>query len=124
MNSTCSICYENILKNIVSLECKHHYHLECIYSLIEQKKSYSNKCPLCRLEFLNKIHLIDDHIDMIDMIEFEEIENKYIRRIFILLLTHFICLLLLFSLDIHLHICSTMLYGFLTGYYFVLTVWK
>jgi hypothetical protein len=123
MNSSCSICYDNISNNIVSLKCNHHYHLICIYNLIKQKKSYSNKCPLCRLEFLNPIYVIKDN--HIDIIEYEEIRRKHTNLIFILLLTHFIYLYInIFYFDIFLQIFSTMLYGFLTGYYFVLVVWK
>jgi len=121
MNSTCSICYNSILNNIVSLKCNHHYHLECLYNLIKQKKKYSNKCPLCRLEFLNPIEDINN--DMIDIIEYEEYRHSI--QIFLLLLSHFVySFIILFFFHINLHFFNTILFGFLTGYYFILIVWK
>ncbi len=42
--NNCSICLENITKNLKKLECNHQFHLNCIDQWVKK----SNTCPLCR----------------------------------------------------------------------------
>ena len=51
-NEVCPICIQEFKKGekIISLECNHQYHKDCIESWISQKIKLHNKseCPLCR----------------------------------------------------------------------------
>ena len=47
-NVICSICIEPLKENVISLNCKHKYHEDCIKSWLNE----DNSCPLCR----NKIY--------------------------------------------------------------------
>lgn len=53
-DNNCAICMTEIEKDKdnCSLECKHKFHLSCIFQLYNQDKEFSNKCPLCRKEYV------------------------------------------------------------------------
>lgn len=59
----CSICYEALLENTVSVPCKHMFHKDCIEKWCKQQR----RCPLCRRE-LNSCQLCGDK----RVIEFQE----------------------------------------------------
>ena len=49
MHENCSICLEEIKdNNSCILRCKHQFHLECIFRMVEQKNGNHKQCPLCR----------------------------------------------------------------------------
>ncbi len=56
--NTCSICLEDLSSNIIELNCKHQYHIECI------KQVKNNKCPLCRGHIINKDYCTNSHRSM------------------------------------------------------------
>ena len=45
-NKDCCICLEdfNTKNKIVKLECKHIFHIECLFETIK----FKNSCPMCR----------------------------------------------------------------------------
>ena len=65
----CSICLDdfNSEKEVIFLDCKHIYHMECIIEWINKDAS----CPLCRKNiqvelskiFINKINILDNSDD-------------------------------------------------------------
>jgi len=53
--NTCSICLEDLSSNIIVLDCKHQYHIECI------KQVKNNNCPLCRAPIIVKEYCTNNH---------------------------------------------------------------
>ena len=52
----CSICLEKIKdKDCCILKCGHEFHLPCMFALYKQASNFSNKCPMCRDEFTEKL---------------------------------------------------------------------
>ena len=61
-DTTCSICIETVTRKGITLNCKHHYHIECLQTWIKQQITCINKptCPICRSEIIeipNKQHM-------------------------------------------------------------------
>ena len=58
--SDCCICLEILDKDneIVSLDCKHMFHYNCLVNV------KNNKCPLCRKEISDKPICAGNHIQM------------------------------------------------------------
>lgn len=55
-NQDCPICLEQIKdKNCCTLKCGHQFHLPCVFALYNQSSAFSNKCPMCRDEFTEKL---------------------------------------------------------------------
>ena len=53
----CPICFDNVCdNNYCVLKCGHEYHLECIFELYNQDEDFSNKCPLCRNKYMEKLN--------------------------------------------------------------------
>lgn len=44
----CSICYEDLIIEVVELECKHIYHKVCIDKWLQDHTT----CPLCRNDLI------------------------------------------------------------------------
>lgn len=59
----CAICIGKI-KNVNSciLKCGHKFHLDCILELHNHRKEFSNKCPLCRKEYIQQKDVVDENI--------------------------------------------------------------
>jgi len=56
MTEECCICFELLEStHTVSLKCQHHFHLECI------KQITNNKCPLCRATIIDKPLCLKTH---------------------------------------------------------------
>ena len=59
MNIECFICYDDIeLKDLVSLECGHLFHTNCIITLIRMR---NRKCPLCRKRITWNVNQLIKH---------------------------------------------------------------
>lgn len=43
----CSICLEPLEEHVLTLECTHKFHSQCMLKYIETKKNNA-ECPLCR----------------------------------------------------------------------------
>lgn len=43
-NSKCTICLDDLGKEVCSLDCKHYYHKDCIESWLKT----SGNCPICK----------------------------------------------------------------------------
>ena len=41
---SCSICMEDLTKDMVATKCGHVFHDRCIFNNLE----YRNECPLCK----------------------------------------------------------------------------
>ena len=53
---SCPICLEQIKENnCCTLKCNHNFHFECIMELYRSNNNFSNKCPMCRDEFTERI---------------------------------------------------------------------
>ena len=51
----CTVCINDMGdKNKCVLKCGHKFHFDCIMKLMNTDTPYSNKCPLCRIEFNKK----------------------------------------------------------------------
>ena len=50
IDTTCSICLDNISNDGVTLYCKHRYHTKCLQRWVKQQITYVNNptCPSCR----------------------------------------------------------------------------
>jgi hypothetical protein len=58
----CIICYDDILEcDIVSLECGHIFHTNCIINLVRKR---NRKCPLCRKRITWNINQLLKHIKL------------------------------------------------------------
>lgn len=51
IDTTCSICLENVNHNGVTLNCKHRFHKECLQQWVKQQLLHVNNpsCPTCRM---------------------------------------------------------------------------
>lgn len=55
-NNKCIICLDENNKKIVTLECNHDYHEECVQNWIN---NYNNStCPICRKEIKSLLKLL------------------------------------------------------------------
>ena len=55
-DNNCCICYSKLENNNITIfHCNHKFHLSCIIKLYNQKRSYSNKCPMCRTSFYKEV---------------------------------------------------------------------
>lgn len=44
----CSVCYEKMGRNKITLPCNHSFHEKCLSKWVEEG---NNTCPMCRFEF-------------------------------------------------------------------------
>ena len=54
---SCPICLDTISQtkpNYLRLKCNHEFHFNCIMDLLNTKKEYNNKCPICREQFIKQ----------------------------------------------------------------------
>lgn len=49
-NISCNICFDTELNDMICIECKHHYHKQCLIKWIKQEINTSKLCPICRTE--------------------------------------------------------------------------
>ncbi|NXS60154.1 DZIP3 ligase, partial [Brachypteracias leptosomus] len=45
----CTICHDELSRDLCELECGHHFHRECIRTWLKQ---HSSTCPICRVHAL------------------------------------------------------------------------
>ncbi|NXJ61986.1 DZIP3 ligase, partial [Rostratula benghalensis] len=45
----CSICHDELSRDVCELECGHRFHRECIRTWLKQ---HSSTCPICRVHAL------------------------------------------------------------------------
>ncbi|XP_069727681.1 E3 ubiquitin-protein ligase TTC3 isoform X3 [Phaenicophaeus curvirostris] len=48
-NDPCTICHDELSRDLCELECGHHFHRECIRTWLKQ---HSSTCPICRVHAL------------------------------------------------------------------------
>lgn len=84
MTYTCGICLE---KCDFSLDCKHNFHLNCLYCWTNTKGNNNSKCPYCmkyfdknalKLEYLKSLSCDDENIIKLIDIPGVKINNSYI----------------------------------------------
>ncbi|NWS66468.1 DZIP3 ligase, partial [Crotophaga sulcirostris] len=44
-NDPCTICHDELSRDLYELKCGHHFHKECIRTWLKQ---HSSTCPICR----------------------------------------------------------------------------
>ena len=75
----CSICLEELNKNIIILDCNHRFHQNCINKYITYK-NINNFCPNCRSEInANKIEDLKENNCKIDEDLIEEVNLNNIK---------------------------------------------
>ena len=57
----CVICLEDLINNIVVLDCNHKYHYDCIQCWFLKKNKL--KCPLCRCDS-EIVNIINTKVDI------------------------------------------------------------
>ena len=53
LKMSCSICLEDLDKNLIITPCKHEFHLNCL------KKWKKNSCPLCRQKIYDSLYQLE-----------------------------------------------------------------
>lgn len=87
-NDDCSICLNNMHKDIIKISCNHIFHIECIFqSMIFELTSFKKiSCPLCRANIKKNelINIIKYHIHKIYnkfIVKYGQILYKYKLRL-------------------------------------------
>ena len=60
IDDICSICLEDLEKNLAVLNCNHIYHFDCIKMWYKEKRKKNKllNCPLCNNEYAEIINIL------------------------------------------------------------------
>lgn len=130
MCNDCPICLEplDFESNYLRLTCKHHFHFNCIFSLLATNKQYNNKCPMCRnniIQEVDRVSIIDGHLKILidqniflsNTIQSLQKENKFITIFMIFFIILFLAYATMFyATNFHIFIDTLGFFVFIMSY--------